>query len=299
VRVPVFNGHANATLNFDDGQNVADGNTVTVGNKVYTFQATLTNVDGHVAIGPTLVRSIYNLVAALNVGSVSEPDAPAHYGDKNDAGEGAGVAYAAAMTMNPANVVAIYGGDYDLQISHWPGGTAGNSIALAETLVGDAAWVEGALVDPVPEPTADQFGTALVSALNNDALGLVYAEKVSASEVLVWSRRPGNVQLACGGSFTSPSNAWEWATLSGGVGREGLTPVAGVTRVVSAAEATEQRVHFLFGFEPDGAVLQVRSGAGAPVSFDGPLTIAGRRVTVAADTVPLAAGQVFNLIVFK
>lgn len=300
VRVPVFRGFANGTLNFDDAQNVVDGNTVTLGPKVYTFKATLTNVDGYVQIGPTLDRSIYNLVAAINVGYPDLIDPPAAYGDKNDIGEGAGAAYAAATTPNPANVNAIHGGDFELLVSHVPGGAAGNSVAVGASLVGTGSWVEEAFLDPVPHPTGDQFATALVAALNRDPLGPVYAEKLSSTEVLVWSRRPGDVRLPCNAAFSEGGNAWQAATLGGGVvAREGLVPMVGAARVVTVAEAAQQRLHFVFGFEPSGALLQVRTGVGAAVTFDGGVALSGKRATVTAATVPIAAGQVFNLMVFK
>jgi hypothetical protein len=62
----------------------ANGETVTIGGKVYAFQTTLTNVDGNVARGASLTEALANLAAAINLGS------------------GAGTAYAAAMTQNPA-----------------------------------------------------------------------------------------------------------------------------------------------------------------------------------------------------
>lgn len=49
--------------------NVADTETVTIGGKVYTFQATLTNVDGNVKVGADAATSLANLHAAINLGS--------------------------------------------------------------------------------------------------------------------------------------------------------------------------------------------------------------------------------------
>lgn len=47
----------------------ADGDTVTIDGKTYTWQTTLTNVDGNVRIGPTVGVSIINLARAINLGS--------------------------------------------------------------------------------------------------------------------------------------------------------------------------------------------------------------------------------------
>lgn len=300
VPVHVFNGYANATLNFDDTQNVVDGNTITIGTKVYTFKAVLTNVDGYVKIGPTIHRSIYNFVAALNVGNVGLYEPPYNYGALNDIGEGAGAAYAAAMTKNSADVEGGYGNDFDVTIAHRGGGASGNTIALDETLIGNASWAEGNLIAGVPHPTAVQFGSALATALNNDPLGTVFAEQVSASEVLVWSRRLGDVRLACASAFTSGANLWQWPTLTNGVAvREGLMPFGAARRVASAEEAAQGRMYFVFGFDPVGTFLQVRSGAGAHIAFDGGVTLQGRRVTVTSGAIAIAAGQVFNLIAFR
>ena len=301
VRVPVFIGCAEATLGFCDTQNVVDGNTVTIGGKVYTFKATLSNVDGYVKIGPTIHRSIYNLVAAVNVGYPDLIEEPACYGEKNDVGEGAGIAYAAATTRNPANVNAGYGNDYDFWLVHWPGGAIGNTVTLAATLVGNGHWVDDVetMCGPQP-PSVAQFGPALAAALNNDPAGPVFAEVVSASEILVWSRRSGDVRLPCAASLTDPLNLWDEATLVGGpAGRDELAPVVGVRRVVSAAEASATRLHVILGFVPTGAVVQV-SDAGALLPFDGTVAITGRRVTVSASgDVDLTAGRAVQVLAFR
>jgi hypothetical protein len=210
------------------------------------------------------------------------------------------VAYAAVMTANPAEIEAGYGNDFDLWLTHWPGGAMGGTVALAETLVGTGAWVEAGFMDAPSHPSAAQFGAALVSALNSDPQGPVWAEVLSPSQVLVWARHPGNRAMACAETFTSGSNAWEWPTLVGGQsGEGGLRPAAAVHRVASAQEASRGAIHFVFGFEPEGTVLQVRDASGALIAFDGTVGLSGLRVTVTADTVAIAAGQLFNLIVWR
>lgn len=58
-----------------NGVNVTNFNTVTIGSKVYVFETTLTNVDGHVKIGTNISATLTNLIHAINgVGGVSGTD---------------------------------------------------------------------------------------------------------------------------------------------------------------------------------------------------------------------------------
>lgn len=61
----------------------SDGEIVTIGTKVYTFQTVLTDVDGNVLIGANLEASMDNLRAAINLDA------------------GAGTEYALSMTEHP------------------------------------------------------------------------------------------------------------------------------------------------------------------------------------------------------
>ena len=80
-----------------------DTETVTIGTKVYTFQTTLTDVDGNVLIGATASDSLDNLIAGIMLTA------------------GAGTTYAASMTENTVDTEATAGaGDtmnlYDLTL---------------------------------------------------------------------------------------------------------------------------------------------------------------------------------------
>ena len=89
--------------------------TVVVGSKTYTFQSTLTNVDGNVKIGATAAASISNLVNAINLGA------------------GAGTAYATAMTAQTEGIRAQEGPGLTLVAR----GSAGS--ASTETVT-NASW---------------------------------------------------------------------------------------------------------------------------------------------------------------
>jgi hypothetical protein len=100
----------------------SDGETVSVGGKTYTFQATLTNVDGNVKLGSGWVESVINLSSAIVLGS------------------GAGTQYAVAMTVN-ASVEGWYEPRNNLMtVRALVAGAAGNAIAVAETCA-KAKWI--------------------------------------------------------------------------------------------------------------------------------------------------------------
>lgn len=100
--------------------NAANTETVTVGGKVYTFQDTLTNVDGNVKVGADAETSLANLYNAINLGA------------------GAGTAYAAATVANPG-VVATAKTATTLVVKARVPGTVGNHIPSTET-GGSLSW---------------------------------------------------------------------------------------------------------------------------------------------------------------
>lgn len=101
--------------------NAADTETVTIGAKTYTFQASLTNTDGNVLVGATALDSINNLRQAINL----EP-------------AGAGVVYAAATVVHPT-ARAVNGAGNTLVARAKTPGTGGNALATTETM-GSGAW---------------------------------------------------------------------------------------------------------------------------------------------------------------
>lgn len=116
---------AKATGTLTSSGNFTDTQTVTIGSKVYTFQTTLTNIDGNVAIGADRTASHANLKAAINLEA------------------GAGTTYATAMTLHPT-VTATSATATTTVVEAKAAGTAGNSIASTETQT-NAAWGAAAL----------------------------------------------------------------------------------------------------------------------------------------------------------
>jgi len=100
--------------------NVSDGDTVTIDSKVYTFQDTLTDVDGNVHIGASASDSIDNLIAAITLGA------------------GAGTDYATSMTLHPTATAGAGAGDTMAAYAK-TSGTGGETIATTETSA-TASW---------------------------------------------------------------------------------------------------------------------------------------------------------------
>lgn len=109
---------ATALLTFTDQPTNTE--TVTIGAKTYTFQDTLTNVNGNVKIGASLSATISNLIAAVNLGS------------------GSGTAYAAAMTLHPTASAFADIPNTVRFLAKTPG-AAGNALVSTETIT-DASF---------------------------------------------------------------------------------------------------------------------------------------------------------------
>lgn len=102
--------------------NPSDTETVTIDGKVYTYQTTLTNVNGNVLIGAAATDSRDNLVCAIRLRGCTS-----------------GTDYAAAMTEHTTVTARASGAN--LLGEAKTGGTAGNSLAVSETLLGAGnAW---------------------------------------------------------------------------------------------------------------------------------------------------------------
>lgn len=141
----------------------ANGETVTVGGKVYTFQTALTNVDGNVFIGASTAASVTNLINAITLGA------------------GAGASYAAVMTAN-ANVTASQGAGTTMNVTALVGGTAGNAIATTETVV-NASFSGATLSGGAQDAALSQADAAasIQNLLNN------YATVVKAYNHIAWN----------------------------------------------------------------------------------------------------------------
>lgn len=129
--------------------NAADTETVTIGAKTYTFQATLTNVDGNVFIGATMLDTLNNLRQAINL----EP-------------AGSGTSYAAATVVHPT-ARAVNGAGNTLVARAKAAGTGGNALATTETLANGswgAATMAGGGTNPWTELNYNGSNSAIYEA---------------------------------------------------------------------------------------------------------------------------------------
>lgn len=111
-----------ATATLTGTVNFANGETVTINGKVYTFESSLTNVDGHVKIAASLALSLVNLLNAIN----------------RDGNGVAGTDFAAATTAH-TTVTATGSTSTTLSIRSILYGVVGNAYATTETC-SNASW---------------------------------------------------------------------------------------------------------------------------------------------------------------
>lgn len=126
-----------------------DTETVVIDGKTYTFQTTLTNTDGNVKIGATKELSAQNLAQAINLDPV-----------------GVGINYATLTTLH--STVSAVNADADVVVTAKSAGTAGNSLAISETLT-NGAWAAGATT--LSGGTAVAAASKVVSAAQATAAG--------------------------------------------------------------------------------------------------------------------------------
>lgn len=151
---------AKATGTLTSSGNFTDTQTVTIGSKVYTFQTTLTNVDGNVLIGADRTASHANLKAAINLEA------------------GAGTTYAAAMTIHPT-VTATSANATTTVVKAKSAGTAGNSIASTETQ-SNASWGGATLSGGLDASVL--IGSVNADSTNEDDSGWTATMAVNVSE---------------------------------------------------------------------------------------------------------------------
>ena len=106
--------------------NITNNKTITIGSKVYTFQTTLTDIDGNVLIGALATNSIDNLIAAITLTGTPGTD------------------YALLMTEHP-NVTAAAGAGDTMDATS----EIGNNEAVTTETDDNASWGDITLINGV------------------------------------------------------------------------------------------------------------------------------------------------------
>ena len=164
-----------ATATLTAGAGPANGDTVTIGGQVYTFQTTLTAGNGNVWLGANETAALANLAAAIN----ATPG-------------GAGTAYGAGTVAN-TSVHSTASNGTTVSVQALVNGTAGNAIAYSST--GTVAITAGTLANGTAGTTVTVGGKTyqLVAALSTTA---------TANEVVATSIATGltNLKAAVNGT---------------------------------------------------------------------------------------------------
>jgi len=139
--------------------NLNDGDTVTIGTKTYTFEASLTDVDGNVKIdGVSASNTIDNLIAAITLTGTPGTD------------------YALSMTLHPTATAAAGAGD-TMDVTAKAAGVAGNNIVTTEStatvrMSWGAATLTGGLNDTITiDGKTYSFQTVLTNLDGNVLIG--------------------------------------------------------------------------------------------------------------------------------
>ncbi len=241
-----------------------DGETVTIGGKIYTFLDTLTGADGEVLIGSDAEAMVDALIAAINLSA------------------GAGVLYGLA-TVKHTTVTALKSSTDKVIVRAIVGGTPGNAITLAEAATNvtkDAATLGTELLGV--DPSAENVVDALLAAINGDAATeRVEGRKISANELLIAYHIVGERTIACTETLTGANNAWASATMYGGKIRKWRRMFVD-TRVPNAVEVAVGNIHIELDFTPTIYKVHARITAtpGIFKAWDGGVTISGKHVTI-------------------
>lgn len=210
------NAQATGTLT-NDGTNITDGDTVTIAGKVYTFQDTLTNVDGHVLKGASNTASMTNLFHAINA-----------------SGGTPGTDYAALTTAHPS-VVATNPTGTTVVVTAKSGGLDGNSITTVENST-HLSWGAGTLAGG----TASVNGNAMKRSEAMTALGRMtdnLATVIKAYNTMAVALGVATLADTSGGKADPSYKLYDKLTATTSVDGSALTAVSDVAgdTVVDAA----------------------------------------------------------------
>jgi len=162
---------SNATGSLHIAVQPTDGDTVTIDSKTYTFETTLTDVDGNVAIGSTLAYSQANLRAAINLDIDQAEDADG---------------YADSMTKHTTVTAGVVASNA-IPITAITEGTDGNLIATTETFTDELNHFEAATLSGGTDDKEEALRLA-TQYLDNTYGYRFKGRKMSLGQSLEWPR---------------------------------------------------------------------------------------------------------------
>ena len=238
---------------------VTAGDTIVIGTKTYTFVPKNTaGADGEIDMGDSEAHTKLNIVIALKGGATWT---------------------AGGANANPASAFvtcgAAFAGD-DLVVTAIAGGIKPD-VPTTEGLTHISNIWDGVILGTERigvEPTAGEFTTALVAAINDPArTENVTAIRVTANVVLVYHDIIGPDATGTTETLSGVNNVWDAAALHDGALASSLS-LAAIARVPNAVEVATDYLLVPLDFVPTAVVIDVRTTAtGAKVAWNGGCTI--------------------------
>lgn len=172
----------------------------------------------------------------------------------------------------------------------------GNETYEIDTAAAPGAITAGRIrVDCNAGVTPTIASAAIVAAINNNTAQKLFAVAISVNEILIACL--SGASLAATETLAGANNAFAAAAFYGGVSQDRFLRQEIVQRAAIAQEVTLDSMHFYFDFTPTAVLVQIRTSAGALKTWDGAITITGRRVTVGnGGSVDWAAGDIIAVV---
>lgn len=220
--------YATATIT-SSGTNISDGDTITIGGKVYTFKTTLTPTEGEVLIGTNAADSLANLVYATTEGSSGSNYGTKHYvATANVLAQVSHTASALTATITAVSV-GLLGNKIIIS-------TSATTLTLSNALLSSAATTLEGGIDAIGKKIIQQVQNLIAASGTRPAAAKIELTNTS------YVGYETTVDVAASGTFTLPGGGtWIWnvygygATISSA--KRG-TSAGGTTLTVSGANAS-------------------------------------------------------------
>lgn len=194
-------------------------------------------------------------------------------------GAGAGTTYGSATVANP-RVSAAASSTNAVTATARAKGTNGNAIAVAEAGA-QTSWAGGAVaLTGGVDPTAAEAIPAIVTAVNSVYTGLTASAGVTGE--VFFAGAAGGGSIACTETLAGANNAFAADASFGGTvaNPNALSGTSMVQRAATTTDVALGVMRFPFGFTPLACFASVKTSAGVFKAFDGAVTISGNTVVV-------------------